>query len=93
MQLYITPTSPYARVARIAVIEKGLGERVEIILALTRTAGSPYYNPHLTRPALYPPGFTGEQWLCLLALSILGWGVLRNAAREAVPRSQAGPGE
>ncbi len=44
MKLYITPTSPYARVARIAVIEKGLGERVEIIPAVTRTAGSPYYT-------------------------------------------------
>ena len=47
MQLYITPTSPYARVARIVVLEKRLQERVEIIEAKTRTAGSPYYvvNP------------------------------------------------
>lgn len=47
MKLYITPASPYARVARIAVIEKGLGERVEIVVAQTRMAGSPYYliNP------------------------------------------------
>ena len=44
MKLYITPTSPYARVARIVVLEKGLGGRVEIIEARTRTAGSPYYD-------------------------------------------------
>lgn len=47
MKLYITPTSPYARVARIVVIEKALGDRVEVTPAQTRTAGSPYYllNP------------------------------------------------
>lgn len=47
MKLYITPTSPYARVARIVVIEKGLADRVEVVEARTRSAGSPYYaiNP------------------------------------------------
>lgn len=47
MKLYITPNSPYARVARIVVIEKGLSDRVEVIPAQTRTAGSAYYmiNP------------------------------------------------
>ncbi len=44
MQLYVTLTSPYARLARILVIEKGLEDRVEIIEAKTRTAGSPYYQ-------------------------------------------------
>jgi glutathione S-transferase len=44
MKLYVTFTSPYARVARIVVAEKGLGGRVEIIEAKTRTAGSPYYR-------------------------------------------------
>jgi len=44
MKLYITPGSPYARMARIVVIEKGLEKRVEVILAKTRTAGSPYYQ-------------------------------------------------
>lgn len=44
MRLYITPTSPYARVARIVVIEKKLSDRVEIIVARTRSADSPYYN-------------------------------------------------
>ena len=44
MQLYITPGSPYARMARIVVIEKGLQNRVEIISARTRVADSPYYE-------------------------------------------------
>lgn len=44
MKLYITPTSPYARIARIVVIEKGLQDRVEILQAQTRTTGSPYYG-------------------------------------------------
>jgi glutathione S-transferase len=43
MKLYITPGSPYARLARIVVIEKGLEGRVEIIPAQTRLADSPYY--------------------------------------------------
>lgn len=47
MKLYITPGSPYARMARITVLEKCLEGRVETIVARTRVAGSPYYavNP------------------------------------------------
>ncbi len=47
MKLYITPLSPYARFARIVVLEKGLHDRVDIIAAQTRVANSPYYaiNP------------------------------------------------
>ena len=47
MQLFITPGSPYARIARIMVIEKQLQDRVDIVVAQTRTPGSPYYaiNP------------------------------------------------
>jgi glutathione S-transferase len=44
MKLYVTFTSPYARLARIMIIEKQLEEHVEIIEAKTRTAGSPYYQ-------------------------------------------------
>jgi len=44
MKLYITPGSPYARMARIVVIEKGLERQVEILIAQTRTADSPYYK-------------------------------------------------
>jgi glutathione S-transferase len=39
MKLYITPGSPYARMARIVILEKGLENRVEIIVAkVTATA-------------------------------------------------------
>jgi len=44
MQLYMTPGSPYARIARIVVIEKGLSEKVDVISAKTRTTASPYYQ-------------------------------------------------
>src|SRR4051794_22580960 len=44
MKLYITPGSPYARLARIVVLEKGLAGRVELIVAQTRMADSPYYR-------------------------------------------------
>src|SRR6185369_5960019 len=44
MQLYITPGSPYARMARIVVLEKELESRVEIVAARTRLADSPYYR-------------------------------------------------
>jgi glutathione S-transferase len=44
LKLYITPGSPYARMARIVVLEKGLEKRVEIIAAKTRATDSPYYG-------------------------------------------------
>ena len=44
MRLYITPASPYARMARIVVIEKKLESRVETIVAQTRRTDSPYYK-------------------------------------------------
>jgi len=44
MKLYVTPGSPYARMARIVVLEKKLTDRVEIVAAQTRTANSPYYE-------------------------------------------------
>lgn len=47
VKLYITPGSPYARMARIVVLEKGLEDRVELVTARTRAVESPYYavNP------------------------------------------------
>ena len=44
LKLYVTTGSPYARMARIVVLEKNLQDRVELILAKTRTADSPYYS-------------------------------------------------
>jgi glutathione S-transferase len=47
MKLYITAGSPYARLARMIVIEKGLQSRVAEVVAKTRAPDSPFYpiNP------------------------------------------------
>ena len=44
MKLYITMGSPYARIARVVMLEKGLEGRVEVVAAQTRIADSPYYK-------------------------------------------------
>jgi glutathione S-transferase len=44
MKLYITLTSPYARIVRIVILEKGLEDRIQIIPARTRKTDSPYYS-------------------------------------------------
>lgn len=44
MKLYVTTGSPYARMARMVVLEKGLANRVEVIAAPTRLVDSPYYG-------------------------------------------------
>jgi glutathione S-transferase len=61
VKLYITPGSPYARMARVMVLEKGLADRVEIIPAQTRHADSPYYriNPSGRVPYLVRDDGTG----------------------------------
>ena len=69
MKLYVTPGSPYARVARIMVIEKALEDRVEIIAAKTRAADSPYYqiNPSGRVPYLIDDagvGMEDSQLIC-----------------------------
>jgi glutathione S-transferase len=69
MKLYVTFTSPYARLARILVIEKALEDCVEIIAAKTRTADSPYYriNPSGRVPYLIDDsgvGMEDSQLIC-----------------------------
>jgi glutathione S-transferase len=69
MKLYVTLGSPYARLARIIVIEKTLENRIEIIEAKTRTAGSPYYqiNPSGRVPYLVDDsgvGMEDSQLIC-----------------------------
>jgi glutathione S-transferase len=61
MRLFITPGSPYARMARIVVLEKDLGDKVDIIPARTREPGSPYYpiNPSGRVPYLIRDDGTG----------------------------------
>jgi glutathione S-transferase len=77
MKLYVTYTSPYARLARILVIEKGLTERVEIIAAQTRIAESPYYriNPSGRVPYLVDGdgiGMEDSQLICAYLDSLDG---------------------
>ncbi|MDX2155644.1 MAG: glutathione S-transferase N-terminal domain-containing protein [Hyphomicrobiaceae bacterium] len=69
MKLYITPTSPYARVARIVVLEKLLSDRVEIVEARTRTPDSPYYrvNPSGRVPFLVTDDGVGMEDSGLIA--------------------------
>jgi glutathione S-transferase len=69
MKLYVTPGSPYARIARIVVIEKELEERVEVIAAKTRAPDSPYYriNPSGRVPYLVDDagvGMEDSQLIC-----------------------------
>jgi glutathione S-transferase len=69
MKLYVTYTSPYARLARIIVIEKALEDCVEIIEAKTRTRDSPYYriNPSGRVPYLIDDagvGMEDSQLIC-----------------------------
>jgi glutathione S-transferase len=69
MQLYVTMTSPYGRLARIVVHERGLAGRVEIVEAKTRTPGSSYYaiNPSGRVPYLVTDdgiGMEDSQVIC-----------------------------
>src|SRR5215475_9982450 len=77
MKLYVTYTSPYARLARIVVMEKELEDRVEIIEAKTRTSGSPYYqvNPSGRVPYLVDHagvGMEDSQLICAYLDSLDG---------------------
>jgi glutathione S-transferase len=72
MKLYITPGSPYARMARIVVIEKRLEGRVDIIRAQTRTANSPYYeiNPSGRVPYLIRDDGVGLEESALICATL-----------------------
>ena len=77
MKLYVTLTSPYARLARILVLEKALEDRVEIIAAKTRAADSPYYqiNPSGRVPYLIDDSSVGmedSQLICAYLDSLDG---------------------
>ena len=88
MKLYITPRSPYARLARIIVAEKALEDRVEIIAAKTRTPGSPYYqiNPSGRVPYLIDDdgaGMEDSQLICAYLDGIDGKPRFQTAARAS----------
>jgi glutathione S-transferase len=77
MKLYVTYTSPYARLARIIVIEKALEDRVEVIAAKTRIRESPYYqiNPSGRVPYLVDDvgiGMEDSQLICAYLDSLDG---------------------
>jgi glutathione S-transferase len=84
MKLYVTLTSPYARLARILVVEKKLQDRVEIVEAKTRTADSPYYaiNPSGRVPYLVDDegvGMEDSQLICARLDGLAGRPWLRHA--------------
>ena len=69
MRLYVTSNSPYARLARMMVIEKQLESKVEIVEAQTRKPNSPYYaiNPSGRVPYLVRSdgiGMEDSQLIC-----------------------------
>jgi glutathione S-transferase len=88
MKLYVTYTSPYARLARIVVVEKGLEDRVQIIEAKTRTPGSPYYeiNPSGRVPYLVDDtgiGMEDSQLICAYLDGLDGMPRLHHPVRES----------
>jgi glutathione S-transferase len=87
MKLYVTFTSPYARLARILVIEKSLEDRVEVIAAKTRVADSPYYqiNPSGRVPYLIDDsgvGMEDSQLICAYLDSLDGKPRFHDPARQ-----------
>jgi glutathione S-transferase len=88
MKLYVTYTSPYARLARIVVVEKGLEDRVEIIEAKTRAPSSPYYqiNPSGRVPYLVDDagiGMEDSQLICAYLDSLDGQPRLHHPLRDS----------
>lgn len=63
MKLYLTPTSPYARLALIALLEKGLTDRVELVWTRTRVPDDPMLalNPSGRIPFLLLEDGTGYE--------------------------------
>jgi glutathione S-transferase len=61
MKLYVTPTSPYARLALIVRLEKGLADRVELVWTRTRVPDDPMlaFNPSGRIPYLLLDDGTG----------------------------------
>src|SRR5947207_5039867 len=88
MKLYVTSTSPYARLARIVLVEKGLQDRVEVVAAQTRVADSPYYkiNPSGRVPYLVDDagiGMEDSQLICAYLDSLDGKPRFHRPLRES----------
>jgi glutathione S-transferase len=87
MKLYVTYTSPYARLARMLVIEKALEDRVEVVQAKTRTSDSPYYqiNPSGRVPYLVDDagiGMEDSQLICAYLDSLDGKPLFHDPRRQ-----------
>jgi len=87
MKLYVTFTSPYARLARILVIEKALEDRVDVIGAKTRVANSPYYriNPSGRVPYLIDDsgaGMEDSQVICAYLDNLDGQPLFHDPRRQ-----------
>ena len=88
MKLYGTYGSPYARLARIVVIEKALDDRVGVIAAKTRAADSPYYriNPSGRVPYLVDDdgvGMEDSQIICAYLDGLDGKPRFHDASRAS----------
>jgi glutathione S-transferase len=88
MKLYVTPNSPYARLARIVVVEKRLEKQAEIVVAKTRIPHSPYYqiNPSGRVPYLVDDagiGMEDSQLICAYLDGLDGKPRFRHALRES----------
>ncbi len=69
MKLHTTPTSPYGRIARVVLLEKGLEDRIPVVPARTREPDSPYYeiNPSGRVPFLELDNGTGLEESALIS--------------------------
>ena len=81
MKLYTTPTSPFGLMAQIVIFEKGLTDRVQVIMAKTRTVDSHYYkiNPSGRVPYLILEdgrGLEESQLICAYLDQMAGTPVL-----------------
>ena len=89
MKLYTTLTSPYGRMARIVILEKGLTDRVAIEVPQTRVPNSPYYriNPSGRVPFLQLEDGTGLEDSALICQVLDG---LDGAPSFQPPAGQSG---
>ncbi len=88
MKLYVTPTSPFARMVRIVILEKDLDRRVEIIGAQTRTPDGAYtsINPSGRVPYLVRDdgvGLEESQVICAYLDNLDGSPVFAHPSGDA----------
>ncbi len=89
MILHTNYTSPYGRLARMVLIEKGLEDRIPVEVPVTRTPDTPYYdiNPSGRVPYLVLDDGTGLEESALICGYL---DHLDNAPTLAPPEGRAG---